>query len=182
MPGTIKHDSRSSTGTLFVCGYPNLWDHIAAVRPHRIISILGPNDHAEWPSVTGVDHLRLEIDDVQRPCNGFVHATEAHIRQLLTFLREWTLPDRLLIHCWAGSSRSTAAALVAIAVRHPGRELEAATMLRATAPQARPNELMCRLADRVLGLEGQLVRAVEAMPVPRGAAGTDLIRIRNLGG
>lgn len=24
--------------------------------------------------MTGLDHLRLEIDDVQRQCNGFVHA------------------------------------------------------------------------------------------------------------
>ncbi len=168
-----------SNDTLFVCGYPSLWEHIAAVRPHHLISILGPHDSAAWPELTGVPHLRLEIDDVHRPCSGFRHATAAHIRELAAFLEGWRpeAGERLLAHCWAGSSRSTAAALIAMAVKRPGREREAARMLRARAPQARPNGLMVRLADEVLGLQGRLVAAVEQMPEPRGVAETDLIRI-----
>lgn len=41
---------------------------------------------------------------------------------LLAFLRDWRSPDRLLIHFWAGSSRITAAALMAIAVGQPGQQ------------------------------------------------------------
>ena len=134
MPDLGSNQSRAAN-TLFVCGYPALWDHIATVRPDHLISILGPHDNSPWPTVTGIPHLRLEIDDVHRPCTGFRHATAAHIRQLLDFLRDWHPPDRLLIHCWAGSSRSTAAALVAMAVRQPGREMGAARMLG--APETR---------------------------------------------
>lgn len=83
------HGRFRATDTLFVCGYPDLWDHIATVQPHRLISILCPHDEADWPTVTGIPHLRLEIDDVHRPCTYFRHATGAHIRQLLAFLREW---------------------------------------------------------------------------------------------
>jgi predicted protein tyrosine phosphatase len=130
--------------TLFVCGYPDLWDHISTVQPHLFISILGPHDSTPWPTITGLPHLRLEIDDIHRPCNGFSHATAAHIRQLVTFLQEWhpERGERLLAHCWAGSSRSAAAALIAMAVKQPGREMEAARLLRRAAPQARPNGLM----------------------------------------
>jgi predicted protein tyrosine phosphatase len=180
-PGPTK--SCAAADTLFVCGYPNLWDHISAVQPHHLISILGPHDtHAPWPVVTGIPHLRLEIDDVHRPCNGFCHATPAHVRQLVTFLHDWhpERGERLLIHCWAGSSRSTAAALVAMAVKQPGREVQAARMLRRAAPQARPNGLMVQVADEVMGLEGRLVAAVAGMEGPRGVAVTDLIRLNVL--
>ena len=55
--------------------------------------------------------------------------------------------------------------------------MEAARMLRARAPQARPNGMMVRVADAVMGLEGRLVEAVTGMPEPNGVAGTDLIRM-----
>lgn len=173
--------ARPASETLFGCGYPSRWDHIAAVRPDHLISILGPHDHdqAPWPTVTGIPHLGLEIDDVYRPCTGFRHATLAHVRQLLDFLHDWhpEAGERLLAHCWAGASRSTVAALIALAVKQPGREMEAARMLRARAPQARPNGMMVKVADEVMALEGRLVEAVERMPEPRGVTGTDLIRM-----
>lgn len=129
--------------------------------------------------VTGIPHLRLEIDDVHRPCNGFSHATPTHIRRLVTFLQGWhpEREERLLTHCWGGSSRSTAAALIAMVVKQPGREVEVARMLRQVAPQARPNGLMVQVADDVMGLGGRLVEAVVGMPEPRGVAVTDLVRL-----
>ena len=89
MPRPTSSHARPATDTLFVCGYPSLWSHIASVQPHYLIPILGLHDDAPWPTVTGIPHLRLEIDDVHRPCAGYRHAAEGHIRQLLDFLRDW---------------------------------------------------------------------------------------------
>ena len=83
----------------------------------------------------------------------------------------------MLIHCWAGSSRSTAAALVAMAVMMSGKELEAARSLMARALQTRPNGLMVMVADEVMGPERGLVAAVEMMPGPMNVANLDRIRL-----
>lgn len=70
----------------------------------------------------------------------------------------------MLVHCWAGVSRSTAAAYVILCDRlGPGRELEIARALRWRAPHACPNSLMVRLADEALGRNGRMTGAVEEM-------------------
>jgi hypothetical protein len=43
---------------IFVWGYPNLRERIAAVQPHDLCSIPGPHDTADWPTVTGTDTPR----------------------------------------------------------------------------------------------------------------------------
>ena len=60
---------------------------------------------------------------------------------------------------------------------NPGRELEAALLLRERAPQAYPNELIIGLADQILGCGGNLVSAVDAMPSPDWYPDTDLISL-----
>jgi hypothetical protein len=69
----------------------------------------------------------------------------------------------ILIHCLAGVSRSTAAALIALALVADGREAEAARRLREAAPHASPNRRIVMLADRLLGRRGRLVLARETM-------------------
>ena len=44
-----------------------------------------------------------------------------------------------------------------------GREMEAARSLRRAAPHAQPNRRIVTLADRILGREGRLVAARQAM-------------------
>ncbi len=56
-----------------------------------------------------------------------------------------------------------AAALIALSLENDGREMEAARLLRAAAPHAQPNARMVALADRLLGRQGRLVAAKEAM-------------------
>jgi predicted protein tyrosine phosphatase len=56
-------------------------------------------------------------------------------------------------------SRSTAAALTALVVKAPGRELDAARALRAAAPHAQPNRRMVAIGDALLGCEGRLIAA-----------------------
>jgi predicted protein tyrosine phosphatase len=70
----------------------------------------------------------------------------------------------MVIHCWAGISRSTAAALISLCSLNPETSEELiALRLRAASPTAYPNRLMIRLADAALGRKGRLIDAVEAM-------------------
>lgn len=71
-------------------------------------------------------------------------------------------PTHLLVHCYAGVSRSTATAVIVMAMRNPGREAEIFAALRDIRPRAWPNSLMIRHADHQLGLGGALVSAMKA--------------------
>jgi len=71
-------------------------------------------------------------------------------------------PRHVLVHCWAGISRSTATATILMALRNKGREADVFAALSAIRPRSWPNSLMIRHADRLLGHGGALVAAMEA--------------------
>lgn len=74
----------------------------------------------------------------------------------------------MVIHCRAGVSRSTAAALILACALYPARDPhEAAQTLRAASPIATPNPLMIALADDHLNRQGRLIQAAAA--IGRGA-------------
>jgi predicted protein tyrosine phosphatase len=67
----------------------------------------------------------------------------------------------VLVHCEAGISRSSAAALVLYACwLGPGKEREALQRVLAQRPVAWPNRLMVAHADRLLGRDGRLLEVV----------------------
>jgi len=72
-----------------------------------------------------------------------------------------------LIHCWAGISRSSAAAFAIACDRNPGFERDIADELRRRSPSATPNRLMVRLADDLLRRDGRMVDAIDG--IGRGA-------------
>ena len=148
---------------IFVCGLYEMPMHAERVRPQRLISLVPEHEQPDTPAVIAPgDHLRLIVDDVS-VAGASPHAPDPrHIRALVRFLRE-TDGRSVMMHCMAGVSRSTAAALIALALEAPGREHEAATLLRNAAPHARPNRLMIELADRALRRKGRLVAALDAM-------------------
>ena len=70
---------------------------------------------------------------------------------LVKFARDWDRKAPLLIHCWAGISRSTAAAFITLCALNPDiEELELARALRRASPTAYPNRLLVALADEAL--------------------------------
>jgi predicted protein tyrosine phosphatase len=89
-------------------------------------------------------------------------ATEEDVRRIIQLaenLRGGT--GKVLIHCEAGVSRSTAAALIMYACwLGPGCEREAMARVLAQRPVAIPNHRMVELADRMLGLGGRLLDVV----------------------
>ena len=101
------------------------------------------------------DKLRLLVADVITEFG----ATEQDIQQIIALAHELrSKAGRVLIHCEAGVSRSTAAALIMYACwLGPGREHEAMRRVLTQRPIAIPNRRMVEIADRLLKREGCLV-------------------------
>ena len=130
----------------------------------HILSLLGIEGVPETPQ--GIDparHLHIEVDDVPASYAGDIAPTAAHVAEMLDFARSWNREGPMIVHCYAGVSRSTAAALTILCQFNPGRETEAAQALRAAAPHARPNRQLIAIADRLLQADNRLVEAVDAI-------------------
>lgn len=117
--------------------------------------------HGDDPLPEGYENverkLRLMIADVVTD-EG---ATADDVRRLIRLANELQpYSGKVLIHCEAGISRSTAAALIIYACwLGQGREHEAMERVIAQRPYAIPNRRMVKLADTLLHLDGQLVQA-----------------------
>jgi predicted protein tyrosine phosphatase len=104
------------------------------------------------------------MHDITEPSEGQVTPDVAHIEHLLTFVRRWDRAAPMVIHCYAGISRSTAAAFTTVCALNPKRdEAEIAQALRNTSPTAMPNARIVRLADQALGRDGRMIAAVTAL-------------------
>ena len=83
-------------------------------------------------------------------------------------MRTWDRAKPLVVHCYAGISRSTAGAYVAACALNPARcELVIAKELRRLSVTASPNLRIVSIADRMLGRCGRMVAAIET--IGRGA-------------
>jgi predicted protein tyrosine phosphatase len=97
-----------------------------------------------------------------------VSPADRDAERLVAFIRSWDKTAPMVIHCWAGISRSTASAFAALCILRDGEsEMALASELRRASPSATPNRLITSLVDRHLGRNGRMVKAVES--IGRGA-------------
>ncbi len=116
------------------------------------------------PNLTAARHLRLEFSDIAKATEGYALPEAEHLEELLRFARGWDLRRPLLVHCYAGVSRSTAAAFViACALRPDADEQAVAARLRTASPTATPNPRIVALADTMLRRSGRMIHAIEAI-------------------
>jgi len=112
-----------------------------------------------WQSFVGPRH-RMLVSDVSVPDRPSTDATFDAVRAAVQFFPQVVEP--LLLHCFAGWSRSPAVALLYLAWRAgPGREVDAVRQLGEIARTA-PNHLIVAAGDVVLGRDGRLFRALLA--------------------
>jgi len=134
-----------------------------ACQPSHVIGMLSPT--SVHPVLEGHDAARrlvLEFHDINVPREGFTAPDPAMVSSLLDFSEGWDGSAPLLIHCWAGISRSTAAAyIVACARSVHGAEDDIASRLRAASPMATPNRLMVEIADGLLRRDGRMLEAID---------------------
>jgi predicted protein tyrosine phosphatase len=152
-----------------VCSLRAAHEQVARTNASHVISILSPDsEFPQFDSVQGDQHLKLSFNDISVATHGLA-APESHdMQQLLGFIRSWDQERPMLIHCWAGVSRSTAAAYIATCMLKPRQdEEELALELRAASPSATPNPMLIALADQALAREGRMRRAISE--IGRGA-------------
>lgn len=149
--------------TVIVCPLDAAADACRDHTPTHIVSLLAPPAQAPVFD-TPAARLHLSFNDIVVPSEGLIAPDAGHVARLIAFLDGWNGVSPLLIHCWAGVSRSTAAAFVAATLRDgPGSEAAVAQQLRQAAPFATPNRLIVALADDLLGRNGAMTNAVGAI-------------------
>lgn len=148
-----------------VCPLNVVESAISAHAPSHLISLLSPETMIDTPAgIAPGNHLKVAVNDIATPADGLVEPNRAHAQAIVDFAARWERSAPMLIHCYAGISRSTAAALIVLCSLEPeGREAALTERMRAAAPFARPNPLLVACADWVLGRNGGLTQALEAM-------------------
>jgi len=150
---------------IHVCSLAALPDTVKATGASHVLTVMANVDQVQRPeSVLPANHLKISMDDITEQMDGFVAPSDSHIEQVLNFVRGWDRSAPLVVHCYAGISRSTASAFAAVCMLNPHRdEMSIARQLRAASPIASPNRLIVSLADRALGRDGRMLRALDEM-------------------
>ncbi len=150
---------------------PARWAAAAAAlgAPSHVLTLRSPSAEPPRLDLEALgDRLDLVFHDIAEARPGLTPPDESAIAQILKFAQAWPGERPLLVSCYAGVSRSTAAAyLIACLRQGPGHEEPLARTLRAVSPSATPNALMVALGDSALHREGRMHAAVEA--IGRGA-------------
>jgi len=154
---------------IIVCPLSSVQRLVDDHRVGQVVSLLGPDTpHRSFTGITTERHLQLTFHDIVEPVEGFIAPRSEDAETLVSFLKRWDRSDPLLIHCWAGISRSTAAAFTALCMLRPDMpEERIAKELRRASPSATPNRLIVSHVDRILGRDGRMVSAIDG--IGRGA-------------
>ncbi len=144
---------------------PALVEHYGA---SHAISLLSPESvWPVFPSLAADRHLKLTLHDIVSSSPGMQEPRLPDAERLVKFIQGWDQSAPMLIHCWAGISRSTASAFTALCMVRDEPEEKLAWELREASPSATPNRLLVSHVDQLLGRGGRMVKAVEA--IGRGA-------------
>ena len=151
--------------TLIVCGLAEVPAIIAARAPSHMITLLDAASMIETPAgLPPAHHLRLSVNDIAQPTEGLIPPSADLVNRLLAFGRAWDARTPMIVHCWAGISRSSASAFILACDRNPDADERLIAMrMRRAAKHAYPNRKIIALADDILGRRGRMVDAVEAM-------------------
>ena len=150
---------------LHVCSLAALPDTVKATDASHVLTVMANVEQVQRPvSVLPAHHLKVSMDDITEQLDGFVAPCEAHVEKVLAFVRGWDRAAPMVVHCYAGISRSTASAFMAACALNPHKdEISIAKQIRAASAIAQPNRLIVSLADKALGREGRMLHALDEM-------------------
>ena len=145
-----------------ICGLTEIAGCFDARHTHAV-SILDPEteEPESFAALAMENLLRLRFHDVIEQQPAMAAPDVGHIAAILKFGTELGshAAPRLLIHCHAGISRSTAAAIILLA-QHGAEADAAVAQIVSVRPRAWPNLRMIEIGDRMLKQENRLVHAV----------------------
>jgi predicted protein tyrosine phosphatase len=151
--------------TIHVCSLAAMPQTVEDLAASHVLTLISPGSAVPMQDQLGEGrHLYIPVHDIWEPMDGHVMPDESHVQQVIDFAKGWTREQPLIVHCFAGVSRSTAAAITATLVVDPDRDpYELLRHVRRRSPTATPNPEIIRIADRMLGLGGKLVEATAAI-------------------
>jgi predicted protein tyrosine phosphatase len=150
---------------IHVCPLARLAETVEETGARHVVSLIGDEMRLERPAcISPENHLWIRMHDISTPLDGYILPDEEHITGLLGFVRDWDRRTPLVMHCFAGISRSTASAYASVCALNPKRdEASIARALRQASPTATPNIRIVSLADRLLGRDGRMIAAIETI-------------------
>jgi predicted protein tyrosine phosphatase len=148
---------------IVVCPLESVQSLVHETAAGSVVSLLGPESpHRSFKGINGERHLKLTFHDISEPMPGFLAPQPEHAERIIGFVNGWDRKLPMIIHCFAGISRSTAAAYTAMCLLKPeADEFELAWQLREASSIATPNRLIITHADRLLGRNGRMRAAIE---------------------
>lgn len=150
--------------TLIVCPLRMIDTLIAARRPSHLITLLGQEMIEAHGAMPVGRHLRILVNDITESADGLIAPNAAMVRSILDFGAGWDAREPMLIHCWAGISRSSATAFILACERNPQTsEGEIAAHIRDVSAIAHPNPRLVALADDMMRRRGRMVDAIRAI-------------------
>jgi len=150
---------------IHVCSLARLHDTVSDTGARHIITLIKDVSMVRRPDcIPEPNHLLLDMDDISMPLDGYVLPGEDHVAKLVDFVAGWDRVAPLVVHCYAGISRSTAGAFIAACALNPKRDERAiARLIRDASPTAQPNLRLVALGDHLLGRKGRMMKAVDSL-------------------
>jgi len=150
---------------IHVCSLARLHDTVTDTGARHIVTLIKDVSLVRRPhSILETNHLLLDMDDISSPIDGYVLPGKEHVTKLVEFVTQWDRTAPLVVHCYAGISRSTAGAFITACALNPDRdERTIARLIRDASPTAQPNLRLVALADTLLGRKGRMVKAVDTL-------------------
>jgi predicted protein tyrosine phosphatase len=150
---------------IHVCSLARLHDTVDETGARHVVTLMRDVDLVvRPPRVAQGNHLILQMDDISGPIDGYTMPGDDHVTELIGFVRGWDRATPLVIHCYAGISRSTAGAFVAACALNPRRdEMAIAQVIRQASATATPNARIVAIADHMLGRDGRMIAAIDAI-------------------
>ncbi len=150
---------------IHVCSLARLHETVDETGARHIVTLLRNTDQVMRPrTVTSENHLVLSMDDIVAPMEGYEAPANTHVERLIGFVNGWDRTAPLVVHCYAGISRSTAGAFITACTLNPNRdEQQIAWALRHASRTATPNARLVSIADQILRRNGRMVRAIKTI-------------------
>jgi predicted protein tyrosine phosphatase len=151
--------------SIHVCSLARLPATVETLSASHVLTLISPGtDVPTPPSIEVGRHLYIPVHDIWERQEGLTFPDTTHVEEVISFAKGWDRAKPMVVHCYAGISRSTAAAIISTLVIRPDLDpAEIAAHVRRKSATATPNPEIIRIGDAMLRMNGRLIAAVEAM-------------------
>jgi predicted protein tyrosine phosphatase len=138
-----------------VCGKNEVSRVVKRFEATHVLSLLDPYTSIWKPEVPPQNWLIQFFED-EEDLGGFRPPTMEHAERILEWGRNLPTDARVVVHCHAGVSRSTATGLALWLQANGTEHLQGAReWLKSVRPVTCPNMLLARMFDELLSLKGE---------------------------